>query len=304
MLGFSAPRATNSLPRAISVPSVSKMEQQVSGQAAGMYVPELVIFDCDGVLVDSERIAVPIDAFVLSQLGWDLTQEEIIERFVGRSDEFIVSEIEAHLGRRLAPDWEAPFAPLYKAAFEADLRPVDGVVQALDQITVPICVASSGSHEKMRHTLGLVGLYERFADRMFSVSDVTRGKPAPDLFLTPRSAWACAPPHARWSRIAATESKLLAQPACVRSGTPVASPERRRSRGPVRLSSTTCDSCPHSSASAETKVSERPPSGTHGSRMSLTPDGRDVWKFSGWYGLRRGSRRSRTSAARARSDGS
>jgi HAD superfamily hydrolase (TIGR01509 family) len=148
-----------------------------------MHFPELVIFDCDGVLVDSERIAVAIDAFVLSQLGWDLTQEEIIERFVGRSDEYIVSEIEAHLGRQLAPDWEEPFAHLYKEAFEAELRPVDGVLEALDQITIPTCVASSGSHEKMRHTLGLVGLYERFADRMFSASDVTRGKPAPDLFL-------------------------------------------------------------------------------------------------------------------------
>jgi HAD superfamily hydrolase (TIGR01509 family) len=148
-----------------------------------MRATELVIFDCDGVLVDSERIAVPIDQYVLSQLGWTLTQEEIIERFVGRSDQFIASEIEAHLGHPLAPDWEDPFHHLYEAAFQAELRPVDGVLEALDQITVPTCVASSGSHDKMRRTLGLVGLYEHFAGRIFSASEVTRGKPAPDLFL-------------------------------------------------------------------------------------------------------------------------
>jgi beta-phosphoglucomutase-like phosphatase (HAD superfamily) len=114
-----------------------------------------VIFDCDGVLVDSERIAVRIDAAVLSQLGWDLTQDEIIERFVGRSQEFVVSEVEAHLGRRLAPDWEDPHVHLYREAFAAELHAVDGVLEALDQITVRTCVASSGSHEKMRYTLGL-----------------------------------------------------------------------------------------------------------------------------------------------------
>jgi HAD superfamily hydrolase (TIGR01509 family) len=144
---------------------------------------ELVIFDCDGVLVDSERVAVDVDVQVFAALGLTLTEEEVIERFVGRSDEYIVSQIEAELGRPLAPDWEEEFAPLYREAFAAELRPVDGVVEALDEITIPSCVASSGTHEKMRYTLGLTNLYERFAGRIFSVSEVAHGKPAPDLFL-------------------------------------------------------------------------------------------------------------------------
>jgi HAD superfamily hydrolase (TIGR01509 family) len=144
---------------------------------------ELVIFDCDGVLVDSERLAVRVDVRVLAALGWTLGEREVIERFVGRSHEFMVGEIEAHLGRRLADDWEDEFQHLYREAFAAELTPVDGIAEALDLIALPTCVASSGSHEKMRFTLGLAGLYDRFAGRIFSASEVAQGKPAPDLFL-------------------------------------------------------------------------------------------------------------------------
>jgi HAD superfamily hydrolase (TIGR01509 family) len=143
----------------------------------------LVIFDCDGVLVDTERIAVRIDVIVLAELGWPMTEAEVVERFMGRSDEEMTAEIEAHLGRRLPASWEAPFRHLYRQAFEAELEPVAGVVEALDAIAIPTCVASSGTHEKIRFTLGLTGPYERFAGRIFSVGDVARGKPAPDLFL-------------------------------------------------------------------------------------------------------------------------
>jgi HAD superfamily hydrolase (TIGR01509 family) len=142
----------------------------------------LVIFDCDGVLVDSERLAVRVDVRVLAALGWPLTEAEVIERFVGRSHAFMVCEIEAQLGRRLAPDWEDEFQPLYREAFKA-LTPVPGVIEALDRIATPTCVASSGSHDKMRFTLGITGLYDRFAGRIFSADEVARGKPAPDLFL-------------------------------------------------------------------------------------------------------------------------
>jgi HAD superfamily hydrolase (TIGR01509 family) len=143
----------------------------------------LVIFDCDGVLVDTERIAVRIDVIVLAELGWPMTEAEVVERFMGRSDEEMTADIEAHLGRRLPASWEEPFRHLYRQAFEAELKPVAGVVEALEAIATPTCVASSGTHEKIRFTLGLTGLYERFAGRIFSVSDVARGKPAPDLFL-------------------------------------------------------------------------------------------------------------------------
>jgi len=144
---------------------------------------ELVIFDCDGVLVDSERLAVRIDVQVLAALGFPMTEEDVIDRFMGRTDAYMVAEIEKHLGRTLPADWEAPYQHLYRDTFAAELKPVDGVVEALDQITMPTCVASSGTHERMRFTLGLTGLYDRFAGRIFSATEVTRGKPAPDIFL-------------------------------------------------------------------------------------------------------------------------
>lgn len=144
---------------------------------------ELVIFDCDGVLIDSDRLAVKVDVQVLRELGWPLSEAEVIERFVGRSERDTQAAIEAHLGRRLPAGWEQRFKPLYDEAFAAELAPVDGVIEALDQITLRSCIASSGTHEYLRHMLGLVGLYERFAGRIFSADDVARGKPAPDVFL-------------------------------------------------------------------------------------------------------------------------
>lgn len=143
----------------------------------------LVIFDCDGVLVDSERLAVKVDCEVLARLGWQLSEAEVIERFVGVSDARFRHEVEEHVGRPLADDWEAAFAPLYRDAFERELLPVDGIVDALDRLTIPTCVASNGTHEKMRYTLGLTGLLGRFRGRIFSASDVTHGKPEPDVFL-------------------------------------------------------------------------------------------------------------------------
>jgi HAD superfamily hydrolase (TIGR01509 family) len=145
---------------------------------------ELVIFDCDGVLVDSERLAVRIEAEVISSLGWPLTESEIVDRFVGRSDADMQAEIERHIGR--AVDWEVDFAPRYRDVFERELTPVDGVIDALeviDALDVATCVASSGTHERLQFTLGLTGLHDRFAGRIFSASEVAHGKPAPDLFL-------------------------------------------------------------------------------------------------------------------------
>jgi HAD superfamily hydrolase (TIGR01509 family) len=144
---------------------------------------ELVIFDCDGVLVDSERLAVRVEAEYLAELGWPLTQAEIVEQFMGRTAEYMDEAIEARLRSRLPADWKDQFQRRYNEAFAAELVPVDGVLEALDRITVPTCVASSGSHDKLRFTLGHTGLYERFEGRIFSGHEVANGKPAPDLFL-------------------------------------------------------------------------------------------------------------------------
>jgi HAD superfamily hydrolase (TIGR01509 family) len=142
---------------------------------------DLVIFDCDGVLVDSERLAVRTEAEILTGLGWPLTEAEIVERFVGTSAAYMHQEIQQQLGRRV--DWDAEFETQYRQVFERELAPVPGVIEALDCIPIPTCVASSGSHERMRFTLGLTGLFDRFQGRIFSVDDVSQGKPAPDIFL-------------------------------------------------------------------------------------------------------------------------
>jgi len=142
---------------------------------------DLVIFDCDGVLVDSERLAVRTEADILSGLGWPLTEADIVERFVGRSAAYMHGEIERHLGRDI--DWETEFEPRYREVFERELVAVPGVTEALVEITTPVCVASSGSHAKMQFTLGRTGLLVHFDGRIFSVDEVANGKPAPDIFL-------------------------------------------------------------------------------------------------------------------------
>jgi HAD superfamily hydrolase (TIGR01509 family) len=144
---------------------------------------DLVIFDCDGVLVDSEKLSIDVDRRVLADLGWSLSHDEILHRFVGRSSAHFRSEVEAHLGRPLPDDWETPYQPWYLDAFERELTAVAGVEAALDEIATATCVASSGTHAKIRRTLGLTGLLPRFEGRIFSADDVANGKPAPDLFL-------------------------------------------------------------------------------------------------------------------------
>jgi HAD superfamily hydrolase (TIGR01509 family) len=144
---------------------------------------ELVIFDCDGVLVDSEPIAVRVEAGILARLGMTMSEAEIVERFVGRSPSVMRAAIEAHLGHRLPHGWDEEFDHLYAAAYEAELEPVVGITEALDEIALPTCVASSSEPDSLRHKLELVGLHERFAGRIFSATEVRDGKPAPDLFL-------------------------------------------------------------------------------------------------------------------------
>lgn len=143
----------------------------------------LVIFDCDGVLVDSEVISIDVDQLVLADLGWQIARDEIIARFVGRSHAHFLDVVEEHIGRKLSADWEDSYQRLFREALTRDLRPIPGIVDALDSISIPSCVASNGSHEKMQLTLGKTGLLPRFEGRIFSALEVEHGKPAPDLFL-------------------------------------------------------------------------------------------------------------------------
>jgi HAD superfamily hydrolase (TIGR01509 family) len=153
----------------------------------------LLIFDCDGVLVDSEPIAVRIDVEMLAEVGVTMTAEEVIERFVGRSPEVIVAETEARLGRRMPEGWFARGEARIREAYATELQPVPGIVEALGAIEDPVCVASSSGHENLRYKLELTGLYERFAPHIFSATEVANGKPAPDLFLHAASRMGAAP---------------------------------------------------------------------------------------------------------------
>lgn len=147
---------------------------------------DYVIFDCDGVLVDSELLSNSVLAEVLTELGVPYTREECIRDFMGRS----WAHLESVVGKvdGLGEAYRARMA----TAFERELEPVPGVVEALDAIALPLCVASSGEPEKMRMTLGLCGLLDRFEGRLFSAVEVEHGKPAPDLFLhaAARMGWA------------------------------------------------------------------------------------------------------------------
>jgi HAD superfamily hydrolase (TIGR01509 family) len=144
-------------------------------------VTRAVIFDCDGVLVDSEPISNRVLAALLTEAGMPVSPEGAVEAFMGRSWKNVLAW--AGERGRLPEDFRRRYLDAMFAAFEAELRPVPGIADALDAITLPDCVASSASLEKMRFTLGHTGLWERFDGRIFSATEVEHGKPAPDLFL-------------------------------------------------------------------------------------------------------------------------
>ncbi|MCK1357294.1 HAD family hydrolase [Bradyrhizobium sp. 199] len=144
---------------------------------------DLIIFDCDGVLVDSEVISCRAHADVLSQHGYPITSEQVLERFLGRSMRQATREVEAELGRSLPDDFHSQvYAEIFQA-FATSLEATPYIGEALTQIAVPTCVASSGPPEKISASLNRVGLYDRFAPNIFSAVQVPNGKPAPDLFL-------------------------------------------------------------------------------------------------------------------------
>jgi HAD superfamily hydrolase (TIGR01509 family) len=143
----------------------------------------LVIFDCDGVLVDSELISNRIFAGMLSELGISVTLADMFESYVGRSMRQCIETIERRLGHSVPGNFLEQYYARTATAFRAELTAVAGVEVALGAITIAYCVASSGSREKMRTTLGITGLYPRFHGKLFSAEDVANGKPAPDIFL-------------------------------------------------------------------------------------------------------------------------
>jgi HAD superfamily hydrolase (TIGR01509 family) len=155
--------------------------------------PDLVILDCDGVLVDSEPISCRVLTEHLVAEGFPMTMEEVEDACMGRPWSNNVAVIEGRFGKPLPDGFERRYHEELFTTFDAELRAVPGVEEALDALELPTCVASSGTHDRIRHTLGLTGLLPRFEGRIFSATDVARGKPAPDLFLHAAAAMGAEP---------------------------------------------------------------------------------------------------------------
>lgn len=148
--------------------------------------PSLVIFDCDGVLVDTEHVANQLLSRLVTEAGAPLSYEQCRKRFLGKSMPTVQAEVEELAGRSLSEDWHLMVRDesikLFAKGIEA-VPHVKGQIERLREGGVPYCVASSGQMEKMHATLGSSGLLHLVEDVLFNADMVARGKPAPDLFL-------------------------------------------------------------------------------------------------------------------------
>ncbi|MDB5502306.1 MAG: HAD-superfamily hydrolase subfamily variant 3 [Tardiphaga sp.] len=144
---------------------------------------DLVIFDCDGVLVDSEALACVVHAEVLTAHGYAISAEQVHDRFLGRSSREARFEVETEMGRVLPDEYTVQLKATIDRVFGEQLAPVPGIAEALARLSLPVCVASSGTPTRIVSSLTTTGLIERFAPHLFSASQVKKGKPAPDLFL-------------------------------------------------------------------------------------------------------------------------
>ena len=145
---------------------------------------QLAIFDCDGVLVDSEGLAHQVLIEALAEIGLDLALERAIGIFIGNTLEQNVAVIESLLGQPLPTGFFPEWRERLYARFRAEpVRPIDGIVDVLDALSIPACVVSNGPLRKMQTTLGVTGLLDRFGRHLYSSDSGLPGKPAPDLFL-------------------------------------------------------------------------------------------------------------------------
>lgn len=144
---------------------------------------DLVVFDCDGVLVDSELLSLAVAREALAREGLALDAAMVRETYLGRSAAFLAADAGRRLGRALAADFLDRLADDTFAAFRSGLNPIPHVRAAIEALSLPRCVASSSTHARIALSLRLAGLADLFEGRAFSAADVARGKPAPDLYL-------------------------------------------------------------------------------------------------------------------------
>ncbi len=177
---------------------------------------DALIFDCDGVLIDSEIVVCRIAAEELTKLGYQITTEQVITRFAGRPEHEMRAEIESDWGRPVPPTYRERVNERTIEAYATELHIMPGLAQALDRITLPICVASSSFPEKLRLGLQTVDLYDRFLPNVISATLVAHGKPEPDVFLF-AAGWMKTSPM----RCLVVEDSVPGVTAAVRAGMPV-----------------------------------------------------------------------------------
>ena len=157
---------------------------------------ELIIFDCDGVLVDSERITAEVFSKVLNEeCGLSLSLDVLLETFMGQSSQKCLTIIEEMIGQKPPLGLEARYQNEINNALQESVTAITGIEKALAELSIPYCVASGGTHEKMRTTLGKTNLLGQFEGKLFSTSDVPRGKPYPDIFLLAAKNMQCLDPN-------------------------------------------------------------------------------------------------------------
>ena len=143
----------------------------------------LVIFDCDGVLIDSEIISATALVEELTQHGIAIEVAHVLEHFIGHPYAVVAGKIATIANTPLPASFESAYRLRLAQRFDAELRPMPGILEVLDQLAVPYCAATSSSAERAHHSLRAAGLAARFEGRVYTVSMVERPKPAPDLFL-------------------------------------------------------------------------------------------------------------------------
>jgi HAD superfamily hydrolase (TIGR01509 family) len=145
---------------------------------------ELVVFDCDGVLVDSEALVVEVEAALLTEAGFELSADDVIDRFVGLSYPTMMAAIEAEFGRAVPEELDQRVQQAALDRLASDVQAVPGMAELLADLDGPRCVASSSDLDRITMSLSVSGLHGFFpADSIFSAQMVDRPKPAPDLFL-------------------------------------------------------------------------------------------------------------------------
>jgi HAD superfamily hydrolase (TIGR01509 family) len=153
----------------------------------------LVIFDCDGVLVDSEVLSNGLLAEMMTELGHAMTTEEALQTFAGRSLADVLAIAESVLGHPIPEDLGRRYGRRLSERLRHELKPVAGAKETVAALGCPHCVASSSTFERIRLSLDVTGLAPLFGDNIFSATQVAHGKPAPDLYLFAAKAMVAAP---------------------------------------------------------------------------------------------------------------